>query len=196
MKERLTEKQYLKALKRELRGLSGEDRQSIMDDYREHFLVSREEGKSAEEISKALGSSAELAAEAMEELGTEKFRETAAGNVMRISMSSLSLLLFNAIFVVGPYGGLVGAMAGLWAGAVSILVSGMAVVLAIPLEPLLRIWLPIEHIAGVMPRIAVFFGGIALAALGALAVIGMIYLSRWFVTGTVKYVRMTRRIIR
>ncbi|MCD6342197.1 MAG: DUF1700 domain-containing protein, partial [Spirochaetaceae bacterium] len=129
-------------------------------------------------------------------LGTEKFRETTAGNVMRISMVSLSLLIFNAIVVVGPYAGLVGAMAGLWAAAVSILASGAAVILFVPLEPLLRIWLPIEHIAGVMPRIAVFFGGIALAALGALAVIGMIYLSRWFVIGTVKYVRMTRRIIK
>ncbi len=195
MKERKTEKQYLKALKRELRGLSAEDLQAVMDDYREHFRVSREEGKSEEEISGALGSPVDLAAEAMEELGTEKFRETTAGNVMRISMVSLSLLIFNAIVVVGPYAGLVGAMAGLWAAAVSILASGAAVILFVPLEPLLRIWLPIEHIVGVMPRIAVFFGGIALAALGALAVIGMIYLSRWFVIGTVKYVRMTRRII-
>ncbi|RKX86700.1 MAG: hypothetical protein DRP70_09750, partial [Spirochaetes bacterium] len=129
MKERKTEKQYLKALKRELRGLSAEDLQAVMDDYREHFRVSREEGKSEEEISGALGSPVDLAAEAMEELGTEKFRETTAGNVMRISMVSLSLLIFNAIVVVGPYAGLVGAMAGLWAAAVSILASGAAVIL-------------------------------------------------------------------
>lgn len=195
MKEYQTEKQYMKALKRELRGLSREDRQSIMGDYREHFRVSLEEDKSEEDIARALGSPVELAAGAVEELGSESFRETPAGNVMRISMSSLSLLLFNAIVVVGPYAGLVGGMAGLWAGAVSILVSGAAAVLFVPLEPLLRIWLPIDQIAGVMPRIAVFFGGVALTALGALAVIGMIYLSRWFVSVTVKYVRMTRRII-
>ena len=75
------------------------------------------------------------------------------------------------------------------------LVSGVAATLFVPLEPLLRIWLPIEQIAGVMPRVAVFFGGIAIAALGALAVIGMIYLTKWFVKATVKYARMTWRII-
>ena len=191
----MTEKQYLNALKRELRGLSADDRRNIMDDYREHFRQSLEAGQTENAVAEALGSPADLALDAREELGTEKFRETSAGNVIRISMSSLSLLLFNAIVVVGPYAGLVGARAGLWAGAVSILVSGVAAALFVPLEPLLRIWLPLESIAGVMPRVAVFFGGIAIAALGALAVIGMIYLARWFIIGTVKYARMTWRII-
>ncbi len=191
----MTEKQYLNTLKRELRGLSADDRRNIMDDYREHFRQSIEAGQTEEAIVEVLGSPADLALEAKEELGTEKFRETQAGSVIRISMSSLSLLLFNAIVVVGPYAGLVGAMAGLWAGAVSILVSGVAAALFVPLEPLLRIWLPLESIAGVMPRVAVFFGGIALAALGALAVIGMIYLTKWFIRGTVRYARMTWRII-
>ena len=138
----MTEKQYLNALKRELRGLSTDDRRNIMDDYREHFRQSLEAGQKENAIAEALGSPVDLARDAREELGTEKFRETPAGSVFRVSMSSLSLLLFNAIVVVGPYAGLVGAMAGLWAGAVSILVSGVAATLFVPLEPLLRIWLP------------------------------------------------------
>jgi uncharacterized membrane protein len=191
----MTRKQFLNALKRELRGLSSEDRRTIMDDYREHFRQSLEAGQSEENIAEALGSPGELAEEAREELGTEKFRETTAGNVVRMSMSGISLLLFNAIVVVGPYAGLVGGMAGLWAGAISILISGVAATLFVPLEPLLRIWVSMDSIAGVMPRIAVFFGGIAVAALGALACIGMIYLTRWFIIATVKYARMTWRIV-
>ena len=166
-----------------------------MDDYQEHFRQSMEAGQTEESVGVALGSPADLARDAREELGTEKSRETPAGSVVRMSLSSLSLLLFNAIIVVGPYAGLVGGLAGLWAGAVSILLSGAAAALFIPLEPILRIWLPIGSIAGVMPRIAVFFGGIAITALGALAVIGMIYLTRWFILGTVKYARMTWRIV-
>ncbi len=191
----LTEKKYLKALKRELRGMSEEDRRTIMDDYREHFRQSMEAGQSEETTAVALGNPADLALDAKEELGIEKFRETSAGNAVRMSLSSLSLLLFNAIVVAGPYAGLVAGLAGLWAGAVSILISGVAATLFIPLEPILRIWLPIERIAGVMPRLAVFFDGIAIAALGALAVIGMIYLTRWFIVGSVKYARMTWRIV-
>ena len=195
MKKIQTEQQFLRSLKRELRGLSREDRQSIMDDYREHFRQSLEAGKREEDIVAVLGRPADLAVEAVEELGTESFRETTAGNVMRISMSSLSLLLFNAIVVVGPYVALVGGLVALWAGAVSMLLTGAAVALFVPFEPLLRVWLPIDQIVGVMPRIAIFFGGISLTALGALTVIGMIYLTRLFVIGTVKYVRMIWRII-
>ena len=191
----MTQKQYMSALKRELRGLSTEDRKTIMDDYREHFRQGLETGQTEAVIAEALGSPAELAEEAKEELGTEKFRETPAGNVVRMSMSGISLLLFNAIVVVGPYAGLVGGLAGLWAGAVSILVSGIGATLFVPLEPILRIWLPMDTIAGLLPRIAVFFGGIAIAALGALACIGMIYLTRWFIIATVRYARMTWRIV-
>lgn len=191
----MTQKQYMNALKRELRGLSTEDRQTILDDYQEHFSQGLENGQTEEGIAEALGSPAELAEEAKEELGTEKFSESSAGNVVRMSMSGISLLLFNAIVVVGPYAGLVGGLAGLWAGAVSILVSGVGMTLFVPLEPLLRIWVTMDTIAGVMPRIAVFFGGIAVAALGALACIGMVYLTRWFIIGTVKYARMTWRIV-
>lgn len=190
----MTGKQYLKALERELRGLNTDDRNSIMEDYREHFRQALESGQSEDSIAEALGSPGELAEEAKDELGIEGFSESAAGSVVRVSMASLSLLLFNAIVVVGPYAGLVGGMAGLWAGAISVLASGVAVTLAIPLEPLLRIWLPINHIAGVMPRVGIFFGGIAVAALGALACIGMIYLTKWFIEGTVRYAKMTWRI--
>lgn len=191
----MTQKQYMNALKRELRGLSTEDRRTIMDDYREHYRQALEAGQTEDAIAEALGSPAELAEEAREELGTEKFRETKAGNVFRMSMSGISLLLFNAIVVVGPYAGLVGGLAGLWAGAVSILVSGVGMTLFVPLEPVLRIWVTMDSIAGFTPRIAVFFGGIAVAALGALACIGMVYLTRWFIIGTVKYARMTWRIV-
>ncbi len=41
----MTEKHYLFALKRELSGLSKDDRNSILDDYREHFRQSRVDGQ-------------------------------------------------------------------------------------------------------------------------------------------------------
>jgi len=190
----MTEKQYTTALKRELRSLNREDRQTILDDCAEHFRLAAASGQSETEIARSLGTPVELAEEAREELGIEKFRETPAGNVARISLASISLLLFNAIVVVGPYAGLVGGLAGLWAGAVAIVASGIAAVLAIPLEPLLRLWIPMNHIAGVMPRVAFFFGGIAVTALGLLTCIGMIYLTKWFVDATVRYAKMTWRI--
>ncbi len=190
----MTEKEYLRSLARNLRGLNPEDRRTIMDDCREHFRQSRAEGLDEQDVAAALGAPADLAAEAREELGTERFRETPAGGVVRVSMASFAMLLFNLIFVAGPYAGLVGGMAGLWAGAASVLVSGIAVVLAIPLEPLLRIWLPINHISGVMPRVAALFGGTAVAAIGALMCIGMIYLTVWFARGTARYAKMTWRI--
>ena len=190
----MNRKQYMNALKRELRGLNAEDRKTILDDYDEHFRQSLAEGQSEDSIAAALGTPAERAAEAKEELGIEKFRESTAGSVVRISMASLSLLLFNAIVIIGPYAGLLAVVVSLWATAVSVTVSGAAMILSVPLEPLLRIWLPIEPVAGVMPRVAIFFGGISVSALGLLACIGMIYLTKWFIDGTVRYAKMTWRI--
>ena len=190
----MNRKQYMNALKRELRGLNAEDRKTILDDYDEHFRQSLAEGQSEDSIAAALGTPAALAAEAKEERGIEKCRESTAGSVVRISMASLSLLLFNAIVIIGPYAGLLAVVVSLWATAVSVTVSGAAMILSVPLEPLLRIWLPIEPVAGVMPRVAIFFGGISVSALGLLACIGMIYLTKWFIDGTVRYAKMTWRI--
>lgn len=192
----MNEKQYISALKRGLKTVDSEDREAILDDYREHFRLGRESGKSDEEITVSLGSPVEAAAAAVVELaGENRVGERTAGKAARVTVAGVSLLFFNAVFVVGPYAGIVGGLVGLWAGAISLVVSGVAVVLAVPAEPIVRLFVDYVTVPGVAIRVAAILAGIAIFALGGLACLGMTYLSRWFAVGTARYVEMNKRIL-
>ena len=193
----MTEKQYMRLLRRELRRVSPDDRDAILADCREHFARGRESGQTEEGLARSLGHPSDVAAAAVTELGDKKQNESTAKSVLRISIGSLAILLFNLIFILGPYLGLVGGMIGLWAGALAIAVSGAAVALAVPLEPVLEIWIrgnQLMPMEGFMIRVAQFFGGIACVALGLLAVMGMILLTRLFIRGTAGYATLMYRI--
>jgi uncharacterized membrane protein len=192
----MNEKQYAAALKRGLRTVDPEDRKAVLEDYREHFRMGRELGKSDDEIAASLGSPQEAAAGAVAELaGDNTGTEKTAGKAVRITVAGVSLLFFNAVFVVGPYAGIVGGLVGLWAGAVSIMVSGIAMILAVPAEPIVRLFVETATMPGVAIRVATILGGVAATSLGALACLGMVYVSRWFAIGTVRYIEMNKRIL-
>jgi uncharacterized membrane protein len=111
--------------------------------------------------------------------------------VFRALFASISLTFFNVIFVLGPFFGLVGAMIGLWAGAVSIFVAGAAALLwSVVAEFIPNYFLNF----GIHPAV-LFFGGVGVAGLGVLSVIGMWQLSLLFVKATAAYVRFNARIV-
>jgi uncharacterized membrane protein len=192
----MNEKQYVAALRKGLKSIDAEDREVVLGDYREHFRLGREAGKGDAEIASSLGDPGEAAAGAVAELvGEEGNREKTAGKAVRITVAGVSLLFFNAVFVVGPYAGLVGALVGLWAGAISLVVSGVAAILAVPAEPIVRLFVEYVTLPGAGIRIAVVLAGIATLSLGALACIGMTYVSRWFGIGTARYIALNKRIL-
>lgn len=194
----MTEKQFLSILKRNLSGLSSMDKQEILSDYGEHFTLGKEAGKSEEDICLSLGDPALLGKNSRAELLVEKLdEESAASNVFKAVIASFSLGFFNIVFVLGPYLGLVGAMIGLWAGAVSIMLSGVASVLFIIFKPIIKIFIPyVMQPDSFGISLAVFLAGIALFSIGSLAVIAMVKLSQLFIKGTVKYLQSNARIIK
>ena len=54
---------FLKVLNKKIKKLPKEDREDILQDYEDHFLFGLEEGKTEEEIVKALGSPSQIAKE-------------------------------------------------------------------------------------------------------------------------------------
>lgn len=54
----MTKAEYLKDLEARIQRLPSQERADILADYREHFEMGLENGKSEEEISKSLGTSA------------------------------------------------------------------------------------------------------------------------------------------
>jgi uncharacterized membrane protein len=186
--------QFISELKRALGGMSEAEKREILYDYAEHFRMGTADGKTEEEISRALGNPRLLGKSYRIDSLLEEPREggaVKAGSVVRAVFASASLGFFNLIFVLGPFIGLVGVMIGLWAGAVSLPLSGVALFVGSIAAPFFRGFV---DLGGLHPLV-VFFGGIGVAGLGLLAVIGMWKLSILFTRMTAAYVRFNARIV-
>lgn len=190
----MNRQQFVTELKKGLGAMPETERREILADYEEHFRMAASEGRSEEATAQALGNPRVIGKsyriDAMLE-GSKEGGAPGARNVVRAVFASLSLTVFNAIFVLGPMAGLAGGMIGLWAAAVSLPLSGLAVAAS----PVAALVAPrIFTLGGVSPVFMVF-AGIALAALGVLAVIGMAKLTRLFVEMVAAYVRFNMRIV-
>jgi len=184
---------FLSQLHRALGRMSESEKKEILYDYEEHFRMGAVEGKGEEEICRSLGSPRALGRSYAIESLPDRPEEGhgSATLALRAVLASVSLGFFNIVIVLGPFLGLVGVMIGLWAAAAAIALCGAAVVLAVPLWPML----PFLPGLSVLQGFFCFFTGTALAALGLLAVIGMWKLSLLFVRATVAYVKFNARIV-
>ncbi len=190
----MTREQFLSDLKRALGRMSEQEKREILYDYEEHFRVGIAEGKREEDISRALGNPRMLgksyAIDALLEDRADGERPS-AGAVVRAVFASIGLTFVNVIFVLGPWLGLVGGMIGLWAAAVSLPIAGVGAVLA----PVAVLVAPgYVSLGGLSPAL-VIFGGLGVAGLGLLAVLGMWKLSQLFVQMTAAWVRFNTRAV-
>ncbi len=190
----MTKERFLSELKGSLGRMPEAERREVVYDYEEHFRMGAAEGKSEEQIAQSLGNPRVIGKSyAIDSLleGSKDGGGLSAASVLRAVFASISLTFFNVIFILGPFLGLVGVLIGLWATAVSLAVSGAAVILS----PLVKLIVPgLISLGGFHPAL-LFFAGIAVAGMGALACIGMVILSKLFVRGTAAYLRFNARIV-
>lgn len=159
----MTEEQFFAELTAALRGLPPEERDDILQDFREHFAAGRAEGRSDEEIARSLGSPRQIARELLAARHVERPEtRVMAGNVLRAVWAVIGLSFVNLVIVLGPFLGLVGVLLGAWATAIALVLS-----------PLL---LPVEVAWGAPTGelLLDFFSSLALAGVGILLVIGLV----------------------
>lgn len=183
--------EYLKLLEEALGNMSREEKQDILYDYEEHFTIGKENGKTEEEIADSLGDPRAIAKQFKAEYAVKQAETTpSTGNVFRAVFAAIGLGFFNLVFILGPFLGVVGVMIGLFAMAVSITVAGLAVLLALVVSPLFPGFVTIELNPGVL-----FFGGVGLAALGMLELLGLVKLTGLILKGTAFYLKKNISII-
>ena len=186
----MNEESFIELLKRSLKGLPATEAGEIISDYREHFAEGIAAGKSDSEIAKSLGNPSTIGRSYRVDhaLGSGPgFRQAFAA-----LFASISLGLFNVIFVLGPFVGLAAVMVTLWAAAIGIGVSGIAVILGIILQPILP---PSLSVAGLNIGFLIF-ASIAASGIGLLSSLGMWQFSKFFVKNTGKYLRFNAQFIR
>ena len=189
----MNKEQFLSQLRRSLSGIPEEEKKEILYDYEEHFSSGLENGQEEEEIARSLGNPRVLGKSfRIESLLDEQRGGHRASNILRAVFASLSLGFFNVVITIPLFAGLFGVLAGLWAGAASLAVSGAAVLVGLILQPLFPAFISLGGLS--IPFL--IFAAIGISALGLLSVIGMWKLSQLFFRLTARYVQFNLRIIK
>lgn len=188
----MSRNEFLNILERSLGGMSQMEKNDILYDYKEHFNAGLSEGKTEEEICSALGDPAAIAKQYRVEYIVKRADENrTAGNIARAIFAALSLGFFNLIFIIPILAALIGVLVGLYAAAIGIGLSGVALFLATLLQPAFTGWASIPDInEGVL-----VFTAFGLCGLGTLFTIGDIYITKFFYIITMKYIKANIRII-
>ncbi|MGF7058528.1 HAAS signaling domain-containing protein [Brassicibacter mesophilus] len=182
---------FLEILSKELSDIHEDDKMDILFDYNEHFSIGIQAGRTEEEIAESLGEPRTIAKQIEADYKINKAENTAStGNVFRAVFAVISLGLFNLIFVLGPFLGIVGVLLGLFVSAIALVFSGIALFIATLISPILPEFVSIPP----NPIISIILS-IGIIALGMLFTIGVTYLTKWFYKITVKYLRMNMNIV-
>lgn len=187
----MNRKEYLDRLRICLQGLPMDEIEDILSDYEEHFDIGVSKGKSEEEISKELGDPREVAnnyrTTYKPNYNRNSYNTSTSNDNTRKLLITLLLIAFNLIVVFAPFMTLVGLLIGLYGVSFSLVIGGIVILFGFPITIFTPI--PTPHILT-----SISFG-IGLLALGALAIILSIYLTKEFYKLVVKYVQWNVEII-
>ena len=187
----MNEKRFINELKKNLKRLSKEDRDEIIEDYEEHFAVGKKKKRKESEIAKSLGNPKHLA----KQINADFFIKQAENkksftNIVRAIFATLGLGFFNLVFVLGIFLSLVGVLMGLYTISLGLVAGGLVSIIAPFIAPFS------QYISmGTSPFVVIFLG-IGFIALGVLTFIGNLYVTKGFYYVIIKYLKMNISIIK
>lgn len=194
---------FIKELKDQLKGMNPKIKEEIIYDYEEHFKEGLAKGVSEEEIIQKLGSPQRIASQYRLEEAIDKAEEklTPQG-VFRAILVGLQLSLFNMIFVLVFF---ISLLAGLFAMIVSSLAIGFAGLVSMiqALLPSQITWFEVNALLDLFnltlgspsARILLFGSGILFVLIGALLAVLFGFLTKWFIKGTLNYIKTNVKIV-
>lgn len=180
----MNKEQFLKTLDSALKGLSSDEREDIIRDFEEHFLIGFKEGNSEEKISATLGSPKQIAKELLATYHLEKVEGSATtGNILRAMYAVIGLGFLNLVFVLGPFIALLGVMAAGWVIGLGFTISPLVIIVGAAINP------------GTFELFALFFS-LGLCGVGLLLLLGMRFASKLAAKGLVRYLKFNMKIVK
>ncbi|WP_449354329.1 HAAS signaling domain-containing protein [Virgibacillus natechei] len=180
----MNKEQFIKRLDAALKKLPEAERLDILQDFQEHFAIGKEEGKSEEQIADSLGSPNQIAKELLATYYLEKVDNVSTtGNILRAVWAVIGLGFFNLVIVLGPFIALVSVLLTGWVLAVSFIATPLMVIVNLAVYP------------DSFQYFDLFFS-IALAGLGLLIAIGMVYATRFVSNGFVRYLNYNVKLVK
>jgi uncharacterized membrane protein len=194
----MNKREFLHILEMSLSDFTDEEKREILYDYEEHFRIGEQNGKSEAELIKELGDPNNIA----NQYRTSNYKENSEipknnkeeDRPIIISMIAVcGLLLFNLMFIFGPFIGIVGVIIALYAGTIALILGGIAMTFGMLLTPFFSLYISLPN---GFSCLAMILFGIGTVALGLLFLIGMYYVGTYFYKGTVKYINWNLKIIK
>lgn len=188
----MNKREFMDDLKKFLQRLPAEEQADILADYEEHFRAGAAEGTTEEQTAAGLGSPMEIARgyytqRAQQEEETVYEAPRGESSLLRSVLLLLALAVFNIVLVLGPWFAVGGAILGiLGAGAGTTFAGGAAISSSLA---------AIIQGAAASSAISGLFMGVGLGALGLLLMMLGVWLGRWFITLTARYLRWNLDII-
>ncbi|MDD3753737.1 MAG: DUF1700 domain-containing protein [Euryarchaeota archaeon] len=190
--------EYIEKLSKLLKKLPKEEREDILWDYEEHFMIGLEKGRSEEEISKALGNPKTLAkqikTEYMVKIAEDK---QSASSMFEAILSAAGLGIFNLIFVAVPALILIAILLTFFVLSGAMVFGGIYITLASCLQPVL----PQYHFNiligdGWLNILGGILVGICLTILGLAFLAGLYFVTRWLYGLAIRYLKLNLEIIK
>ncbi|GHU61820.1 hypothetical protein FACS189418_2130 [Clostridia bacterium] len=180
----MTKIEFMSELKIGLKRLEVAEREDILRDYDEHFMMGMQEGKTEEEICKSLGEPKQMSKELMAEYHIEQIeKQFSFKNIWGALLSVTALGFFNLVFILGPVIAVFGIVFALW-----VCIFAFSILLPI---------YPIVCILGLSTFIFFeFFTLLILCALGLLLGILMKRLTKWILRLFIRYLKYNVSIVK
>lgn len=190
--------EYLEKLTELVKDMPKEDKQDILLDYEEHFIIGMEKGRTEEEISEALGDPETVAKQIKVEQKIKKAEDKpSVGSMYEAALAAAGLGFFNLIFIAGPALILAVIILILFVVGLATIFSGILTIVS----PLLQLLFPNENLH--LPASSGFFNnfitigsGIGLTLAGIILVVVMAYIARWFYNLMIRYLKLNLKIIK
>lgn len=179
-----TRDRYMMELESMLIAIPEAQRKEWLYDYYIHFQQAVENGQSEEDAARELGDPRIIANELL--LGYRVGQaETinSFGKLSRAVFATVSLGLFNIIFILGPYLALAAVLLALWASAAALGIAGVGIVVE-------SIW----NGTFTLPQALTL--GLITSSLTILLIIGLKALTASFYKLTLKYLKFNTRIVK
>jgi uncharacterized membrane protein len=198
----MNKEDFFKTLDAALSDFSWSEKKDILYDYEEHFRIGFENGKTEADLIDELGDPKDIAnqyksSSTIENVAIDdpinNYREDKSNSENISVIAAIALLIFNLIFVIGPFLGLAGGLIGLFGGAIGAFFGGLGLTLGTIFYPFAHnfVSLPVN----ISPTASIFLG-IGTTAFGALFFIGDCYLAKYFFKFTMKYINWNLSIIK
>ncbi len=194
----MQEHKFIIELERVIKSLPQAQRDDVLADYRAHIYEARERGKSDEAIGQALGDPKTLGRTFIADYHMNLIREPGEGQKLTTSLYHMvraffilmSILAFNFFFMLWPILTVAIVLGVFWILAAVFVFVGFIVSIAVLLG---NIATPVA--VGLSAKLALSFYSLSVFGGSLLSCVALYFLSRWFLLGLMKYIKLNAKVI-